>query len=173
MKRLFLIFLILPTLSFAQNWDDFETNIQLRSGDYGLEIRERQVNPHIELQYKGFAFRRAESEWRLKMTQRILSAGNFTLDGRLENRNYINPNKEDWTRFRLIGIYKPFGGNFWIKLQPRWNVDTQKISDWRNQFGYDIKLGSWRVTPFLDMVDPANKDAVFIGGLNVRYTFGG
>ena len=150
------------------NWNKSEHNLQIKSGDWGFEVRTYLDDDydHMEVSKKignglTAAVRYAEdgtdTEIRPKLTHKLLDAGMLSLAHRAEYRYFEGDKDDNWRYRAIIGLKQ---GNAWVTLQPRWELggDKENDSDIDNvkwQAGWDWTLdksetASTVLTPFIE-----------------------
>ncbi len=168
MKKILAIFALCFCGSIlADDFERFQNNIRLRTGDYGLEIRE-EINSnkdHLQLSY--FGLRNTEirlryvdnigsKEWRPQVSYFVYRGDNFFFRPRIDYR-YFSGNNLDYFSFRsTVGGRYQINQQYdvWTEINPIWDFGGDKTSDaqldkaqFRVGLGYTAQR--FKIEPFI------------------------
>jgi hypothetical protein len=186
MKKLILFLAFaagISTVSFAEDFEKTQLNFRVRSGDYGLEIREeiRAEKDHIQLSYFGIKateirLRYVDSidakEWRPQISHFVYQSDRFFFRPRLDYRYFLGENPDYFsfrtsfgTRFDINNQY-----NVWTEVNPIWDFGQGKPNDTnldKIQFrlGVERQFEKLRFSPFIQHETDGNLDhtTTFLG----------
>jgi hypothetical protein len=155
------------TASFAENFEKSQHNFRVRSGDYGLELREEINSNKDHIQFSYFGIKQTEmrlryvdnigsKEIRPMISYMVYQNKNFFFRPRLDYRYFLGE-KPDYfsfrtsfgTRFDINNQY-----NFWTVVNPIWDFGQGKTNDTnldKIQFrlGVERQFGKLRFSPFI------------------------
>jgi hypothetical protein len=169
-----LAFISITSQSHSEDFEKVQNNFRVRTGDYGLEIRE-EINSnkdHLQLSY--FGIKDAEirlryvdnltaKEWRPQISYFVYRGDNFFIRPRLDYRHFIG-NNSDYFSFRSsIGAKFKLNQNYelWSEVNPIWDFGIDKTSDLqldKAQFrvGFDYFIQNLRIGPFIQYETTGN-----------------
>lgn len=168
MKKLLAVLAIF--LCSQASADDFERsqhNFRVRSGDYGLELREEINSNKDHIQFSYFGVKKTEmriryvdniglKEYRPQISYMLYQRNNFFLKPRLDYRHFLG-NNPDYFSFRST-----FGGDYiispkyriWSEVNPIWDFGQDKKNDFsldKAQFRVGVSYidSDIKVEPFI------------------------
>lgn len=168
MKKIVAILAIfLCSQASADDFEKSQLNFRVRSGDYGLELRE-EINSnkdHVQISYFGvknveMRFRYVDNinskEYRPQISYMLYQGNNFFLKPRLDYRYFLG-NNPDYFSFRST-----FGGGYtispkyrlWSEVNPIWDFGQDKKNDFsldkaQFRFGMTYTNSDIKIEPFI------------------------
>ena len=170
MKTLVMAFvglIVLPLTLFADDFEKFQNNFRVRTGDYGLELRE-EINTnkdHVQISYFGikdteirlrYVDNLGSKEFRPQISYFLYRSNNFFFRPRLDYRHFSGNNPDYYSlrtsfgaRFKINEQYET-----WTEVNPIWDFGIDKKSDTqldKAQFrvGLDYTINTIRIGPFI------------------------
>ncbi len=168
MKKILAILAIsLCGFAYADDFEKSQHNFRLRSGDYGIELREEINSNKDHIQFSYFGLKNTEirlryvdnlgsKEYRPQISYMVYDNKTFFFKPRLDYRHFAGDNPDYFSFRTSFGSFHNLNSNYraWTEVNPIWDFGQSKENDMtldKAQFrlGVEYMTSKVRVGPFI------------------------